>query len=177
MTSQAAQLRNDAAIDLPATPSALPSAVTTCVSQTQSIRRGVCRQCHRSFALTSVGHLRHHGPKGRPCAGSGQQADVNAPAPGITVPQTTPRAYDSLHFPRVGPVMKFVPKAARHAVACAFNQQLRNCVTNPNELKNWDLLFSFANHVLQKPLRGGVRQKLGLQSETKNRALQYACAC
>ena len=49
-------------------------------------------------------------------------------------------------------VIKRIPKAARVSAAVAFNDILRNLITN-NSKKNWHKLFLFASQCFRNPVR------------------------
>lgn len=137
-------------------------------------RCSVCLEIHQLHHKDGFVHL--HGPRNNRCPGSNQpplpsiarraslplaQPSVAQPVANQHLPEATLSNIEAGEHPVLnGPIIKHVPKSARHHCASQLTATL-NCITNkPTDLKAWSRLFNFGNTMLLAPPRGGKKHNL-----------------
>ena len=64
------------------------------------------------------------------------------------------------HPPRLGPVIKRIPKSARKVCAQLLSSLISDVVCNVDSAEKWNNLMNFSTQILLKPKRGGKRRNL-----------------
>ena len=154
---------------------------TWALSQEANKSNGACSTC---FAVRQLhlkdGTVHQHGPRGNPCPGSKKPPLVKAaisssqPVP-LSSSSTVSSASEnnsallnspadtssSFSHPSLdGPLVKHIPKSARHACSVALSTILKRISRSSIDLSAWSDLLNFGNTILRKPARGGKRQNL-----------------
>ena len=146
---------------------------------------GFCAQCQKSCALLRSGLVHQHGPRGKPCSGSGREAAPGSrrPAPlRANLRDTSPSSSQDnssqdffmtarndgstdtgrpISHPRRNiPILKRIPRGARTEAATALQQLLSDVVKDANNIVTWERLLGFAPACLAQPGRGGKSRNL-----------------
>jgi len=137
---------------------------------------GTCTSCRKSCALLRSGNTHQHGPRHKPCSGSGKApaAGSRRPAPlrsvqrdaspsssldiSSQVPLTLSASDDSApidHPRRAAPILKRIPRGARPEAANVLQRLLGSVVGHASDIANWTRLLGFASACLVQPGRGG----------------------
>ena len=143
---------------------------------------GTCSVCGLSFKIhLSSGTIHKHGPKAKPCEGSGlppgdvdsastcvsghtsQSSAIHSQAQANSQPTVTsdhPGVISCEHPVTSRAQVKRVPKAARLACCEHLNKLIDAIIATPNNVQHWNHLFNFAPIILTKPVRGGKSHNL-----------------
>jgi len=137
---------------------------------------GTCATCRKACALLRSGNTHQHGPRNKPCPGSGKPpaAGSRRPAPPRSTPRDaspansldtstqvliTPHASDYSapidHPKRGAPLLKRIPRGARQEAGNMLQRLLVDVVRQEDDTVSWTRLLGFTSACLVVPGRGG----------------------
>ena len=121
------------------------------------------------YAPTKTGAIRIHGHLSNRCAGSGVSlcsqgslSSIRSPEDSETPPvaqYSSSELLFSSELRQSTPVLKRIPRAARHLAATKLASVLDD-VSEKNDSSSWARLFKFGRRCLAQPRRGGQRRSL-----------------